>query len=444
MDIEIINQQIDDERVYDIKIHGYKHSIALLLNAMIVARGQYKLSNVPYLYDTKVYMDILKMLNCKVKYADNILYVDSQEVRYCIIPSELIESIHGTIYLMPAFCAAFNKTKIFKTGGCQIGEDEEINGKRPINHIISVMGRFGAKYSHSLMEVSWKNNLESQVELDIADYYINNECKGPYISGATKTAILLAMVKKKTVLHNAYTASEVCDLLKFVEKLGYNILFDAENGEICIEKTESDSKNGLIEFDVVSDQTELLTYIVAGILSNKKLRIFGRRFKDTMRFFVKDLNILKNMNVHFEVREDCIYISKNQTIMNTDIVFAPNGVLSDHQPIYCLMLTLARETSNLRDDVWQNRFAYLEGLFELGCKIQRNDNHICIFTQRPYIADKELKGTDLRAEVTLILAALCVNGRTIIKEVSHIYRGYEDLLGVINSFEGVEIHEKTT
>ena len=309
------------------------------------------------------------------------------------------------ILVLGSLLTKYGKAKVSLPGGCAIGT-------RPVDLHLFALKKLGAK-------------------LKIKDGYIlaeakkglkGNLIKFPTISvGATENALLAAcMAKGKTVLKNCAIEPEIEDLILFLKKLGSNISLRGRTITILSKKI----KNSKINHQVIFDRIELGTYMIAGALAAKK----GLTIKRIDPKFVKsEIGILKKIGVHIKKNKNSIMIKKNKKLKKMNIITKPYpGFPTDLQAQLMVLLTQVEGVSKIKEDIFENRFMHVPELKRMGAQIEIKDKTAIIKGPTKLIG-AEVMATDLRASVSLVLAGLVAENRTIINRIYHLDRGYEFL-----------------
>lgn len=402
----------------EITISGFKHSFSPLMSASIILSSKFQLTNVPIVTEIDVYRTIFKYMNIGFKVNNHKVDIDSRTAKYIELDEELVNSIHGSIYLIPAMLCRFKKVKIGKTGGCQIGDN---NGERPIEHIISVLKMFGAKFYEKSEYLYGMCNILKSCQIDIKQYSTQSETiTGPYISGATKVAMLAGCVAEgKTIIRNPYNKMDIIDLFNFLKKSGVNI--EWIGNEIIINGRQ---KMAFTKYNISPDLIEFATFLTLSAFLKKPLFIKCDSIiiKEGLR---EEIKLWKKMNIDFSFTNQGCYVNQVRSIQPTNIIVTPNTIFSDCQPLYALLLSQANSESMIEERVWKNRFSYTYELNKIGFNITVFKNK-CFISKGVFSSTEHvLKALDLRAASTLIIASLILDTKTKIDVGNHLERGYE-------------------
>ena len=268
-------------------------------------------------------------------------------------------------------------------------------------------------------------------KIKIKDGYIladaKNGLKGtkikfPSISvGATENALIAAFkAKGKTTLKNCAIEPEIKDLISFLKKLGADIHLKGRTISISANKVR---KTKVIH-QVIFDRIELGTYMIAGALLAKKFITID---KIQPKIVKSEISILKKIGVQIIQKKNSIIIKKGKKLKKINIITKPYpGFPTDLQAQLMVLLTQANGISKIKEDIFENRFMHVHELKRMGAQIEIKDK--TAFIKGPAkLTGAEVMATDLRASVSLVLAGLIAENRTIINRIYHLDRGYESL-----------------
>ena len=213
--------------------------------------------------------------------------------------------------------------------------------------------------------------------------------------------------------------AEIKDLANFLVKLGCNIKWTSKR-TIKIKGVNNLSET---QYQVMPDRREAGTYLIAAALTEGNLRIVGMDPK----IINTEINILKKVGAKIIQKKNEILIQGSKKIKNINIKTSPYpGFPTDLQAQMMVLLCKANKRSYIREEIFENRFMHVAELNRMGAKISINGNKATIEGNIKFEA-AELMATDLRASVSLILAALAAKGKSVINRIYHLDRGYEDI-----------------
>ena len=385
----------------EIKISGAKNSIVALIPAAILSDEGATLYNVPNISDTKSLIDILEVLGCKQEYKDEVITIDTSNMKNKVIEENLAKKLRASYYFMGALLAKYNYAEIYFPGGCNIGT-------RPINFHINGFKKLGAE-----VIIEGNKYIFKADKLKGASIYLDFASVGATIN------LMLAAVKAegKTTISNAAKEPEIANVAELLNSMGAKIS-GAGTSEITIEGVKH-LKWGKVT--VIPDRIESGTYIIAGALIGKNLKVSGIIEENIEALLSK----LKDMGVDIKKENDSIIVSKPKEYkaINVKTLVFPGFPTDLAQPI-TVLLTQAKGTSILEETIYENRMGHVPYLQKMGAKITVNDRTATIEGATP-LKGAEVVATDLRAGATLVLAGLVADGTTKINEIEHILRGYE-------------------
>ena len=310
----------------------------------------------------------------------------------------------GVLVLGPLL-TKYGHAKISLPGGCAIGS-------RPVDLHLFALKKLGAK-------------------IKIKDGYIIAEAKKglkgavikfPTVSvGATENALLAAVkAKGTTILKNCAIEPEIKDLIIFLKKLGSTIKLKGR--KIIIKQNET--KNSKILHSIIFDRIELGTYMIASALASKKNLTIN---KIDPKIIKSEIDVLKKIGVQIMKKKSSIIIKKSKKLKKIKISTRPYpGFPTDLQAQLMVLLTQANGISKIREDIFENRFMHIPELKRMGANIEIKDK-TAIIKGPTKLTGAEVMATDLRASVSLVLAGLVADNRTIINRIYHLDRGYEFL-----------------
>ena len=387
-----------------IRISGSKNASLPILAATLLSDKKISLANLPKVKDIETMILLLESLGSSIKENKKTLTINNNKQTKFFAPYSLVKTMRAGILVLGPLLAKFGKAKVSLPGGCSIGS-------RPIDIHLQALSKLGVKYKI----------IQGYVYANASKGLIGANIKFPKISvGATENLIIAAcLAKGKTTLSNCAIEPEIKDLVNFLIKLGCNIKWV---GKRTIKIT---GVNNLIEtkYQIMPDRIEAGTYLIAAALSEGNLRIIGIDPK----IIITEINILKKVGAKIIQKQNEILIQGSKKINNINIKTSPYpGFPTDLQAQMMVLLCKANKKSYIREEIFENRFMHVAELNRMGAKISINGNKATIEGNIKFKA-AELMATDLRASVSLILAALTSKGKSVINRIYHLDRGYEDI-----------------
>jgi len=386
-----------------ISISGSKNATLPILAASILAK-QALIKNIPLVKDIFTMVELLNFigLDCKIsKKNKTVKIINNKFSLNTVAPYRLVKTMRAGVLVLGALLAKYKKAKISLPGGCAIGS-------RPVDLHLFVLKKLGAKIKikNGYIYASAKQGLNG------------TKIRFPSISvGATENAIIAAMMaKNKTILSNCAIEPEILDLIKFLKKLGGNIKIQKR----IITISGNTSINKKTTHEVMSDRIELGTYLIAAALTGQKINLL----KVEPKIIKTELKVLKKMGVKLKIFKSSITVEKSNYIKKINIKTQPYpGFPSDLQAQIMVLMTQAKGVSKIKENIFENRFMHVPELKRMGAKINIKNNEALILGPTN-LSGAEVMATDLRASVSLVLAGLIAENKTIINRIYHLDRGY--------------------
>jgi UDP-N-acetylglucosamine 1-carboxyvinyltransferase len=387
-----------------IKISGSKNASLPILAATLLSNRRVHLKNLPRVKDIETMASLLQSLGSKISFNKNNLTIDNKKQNKNFASYSLVKTMRAGILVLGPLLAKFGKAKVSLPGGCAIGT-------RPVDIHLDALSKLGVKYKI----------IQGYVHAKAPKGLIGSKIKFPKISvGATENLIIAAsFAKGTTVLSNCAIEPEIKDLVNFLKNMGCNINWVSKRS-IKIEGV-SDVKE--INYSVMFDRIEAGTYLIAAAVTEGNLKI-----KNIVPKIIQtEINTLKKIGVKIKIKKDEIHIIGNKKIKSINIKTAPYpGFPTDLQAQMMVLLCKANKQSVIKEDIFENRFMHVAELNRMGAKISTDGNKAKVTGNINFEA-AELMATDLRASVSLILAALTTKGKSVINRIYHLDRGYENI-----------------
>ena len=387
-----------------IQISGSKNASLPILAATLLSNKKIYLKNLPKVKDIQTMITLLKSLGANINYKKNYLIVDNSKQKKIFASYNLVKTMRAGILVLGPLLAKFGNAKVSLPGGCAIGT-------RPIDIHLKALSKLGVKYKI----------IQGYVHAVAPKGLIGSNIRFPKISvGATENLIIAASFAKGiTILKNCATEPEIKDLINFLIKMGCKIKWIA-NRSLKIEGVK-DIKE--IVYSVMFDRIEAGTYLIAAAITEGNLKI-----KNIVSKILKtEIDTLKKIGAKIKIKKKEIHIIGRKNIKSINIRTAPYpGFPTDLQAQMMVLLCKANKKSYVKEEIFENRFMHVAELNRMGARISILGNKAVVTGNINFTA-AELMATDLRASVSLILAALTAKGKSVINRIYHLDRGYENL-----------------
>ena len=389
----------------EIIISGAKNAALPLLAAGLMAEGGtgLTLTNLPDLADTRLMIRLLEQLGMDIQQqADKVAI--SGAATNTDAPYDLVSQMRASILVMGPLLARYGEARVSLPGGCAIGS-------RPVDLHIRAMQKLGAV-------------------VELADGYVQartpNGLKGdkiifPFVSvGATENAMMAACLATGTTqLVNAAREPEIVDLAACLSAMGARIS-GAGSDIITIEGVTALTS---AQHPVVADRVEAGSYAMAVAMTGGELCL-----KQMVPAHLDSLfEVMKQAGIDIVAGQDEVRVSSTGSYRGVDIETQPYpGFPTDLQAQFMAMMCRADGLSKISETIFENRFMHVPELVRMGADIQI-EGRIALVKGKPSLLSAPVRATDLRASVSLVLAALAAEGRSVISDIYHLDRGYASL-----------------
>ncbi|MDC3007066.1 UDP-N-acetylglucosamine 1-carboxyvinyltransferase [Candidatus Pelagibacter sp.] len=387
-----------------IKISGSKNASLPILAATLLSKKKVYLKNLPKVKDIETMINLLQSLGSKIKFEKKNLVIDNHKQNKKFASYSLVKTMRAGILVLGPLLAKFGNAKVSLPGGCAIGS-------RPVNIHLDALSRLGVKYKI----------VQGYIYATAPKGLVGTNINFSKISvGATENLIIAAcLAKGTTTLNNCAIEPEIKDLVNFLIKLGCKIKWTAKRSLKILGVEQLNQ----ITYSVMFDRIEAGTYLIAAVVTEGDLRI-----KNIIPHIIKtEINLLKKIGAKIIIKKNEIRIIGRNKIRNLSIRTAPYpGFPTDLQAQIMVLLCKANKNSLIKEDIFENRFMHVAELNRMGARVSISGNKAFVKGKTTF-APAELMATDLRASVSLILAALSAKGKSVINRIYHLDRGYEHI-----------------
>lgn len=402
-----------------VKISGSKNASLPILAATILNGNSNRLYNVPNIRDTKITLEILKLLGCKIKRNSGKIEINSKNITKTEIADHLMRKMRSTVILAGALLGRFKEVTFSYPGGCDIGS-------RPIDLHLNAFKKLGVEITEEAGFIKCKANkiIGTNIDLDFPSV------------GATENIILATVLSEgTTVINNAAMEPEIVDLVNYLKKMGAKI---EGAGTISITIKGVKKLSGA-SYNIMPDRIEAGTLLCAVAGSG------GRVILDDVNpnHLSSVINKLEECGCEIEITNKMISLKAPKRLKPIEIKTMPYpGFPTDLQQIFSAMLTKANGTSVIIENIFENRYKYLAELRKMGAKITTEGKTAIISGVRK-LNSATIVCTDLRGGAALVIAGIMAKGKTKIEDIDYILRGYENIDAKLNSLGAkVKIEEK--
>ncbi len=386
-----------------VKVSGSKNASLPIIMASILTEESCYLENVPDLLDTKTAIELLQSLGGEVKFEDGRLFIDPKRIRRFTAPDEMVRRMRASVLVMGPLLARFGKAIVSMPGGCSIGV-------RSIDQHLKVFERAGAhiEIKHGYIHLELKERRPVEYTFEVIT-----------VTGTENALLFLSSVEKRSILRNIALEPEVMDLVEVLRKMGAEIEIE---GRTAIIRGSSSLKG--FSHRVIPDRIEAGTLMVAGFITGGDVVLEGLRV-DHLGSVVEKL---REAGAEVEILSlDRIRVRGGKDIKPLSIsTMEYPGFPTDMQAQFMVLCCIAKGVSEIKENIFENRFQHVAELQRMGADIHVKDR-VAIVRGVEKLYGAEVYSTDLRASASLVLAGLVAEGNTIVRDIYHLDRGYERL-----------------
>lgn len=406
-----------------IPISGSKNAALPLMAASLIADSPSTLKLIPKLKDIYTFNNVIRVTGTTVNFDEenNTLHIDPRNLSFTEAPYDLVRKMRASFYMMGALIGSKGHARVSLPGGCAWGP-------RPVDlHLkgLEAMG-INIELDKGYVVASLKGETVEGGEFSL----------NPSSVGATVNLVLAAAKRAKHfVLHNAAREPDVVLLCNMLNQMGANIQ-GVGTDTLTIEKT--DSLQG-IEFSNDPDRIETGTFMIAAAMHpDSEVTLTGCKPKDLGSF----PDTFKKLGVDLQINGTTISVKSKKRInpvsVKTEIY---PGFPTDLQAQWATLMTQADGKAQITDNIYFDRFSYVPELNRLGADLQVEKNKVTI-EGKSSLSGTSIMSTDLRASVSLVMAAMVAEGTSEVLRIYHLDRGYENLEQKLNA-AGASIERST-
>ena len=396
----------------EIKISGAKNSVVALIPAAILSDEEVTLYNVPNISDTNALIDIIELLNGKVEYENEVMRIDTHNIENKVVPENLSKKLRASYYFMGALLGKYKEVKIKMPGGCYLGPrpiDLHLKGFKKLGICIEEKGGFIKCY---------------------ADRIVGNDIHLDFPSvGATENIILASVFAEgETILSNAAMEPEIIDLQNFLNRMGAKV----EGAGTNVIRITGVRKLNSVSYNIMPDRIEAGTFLCMAAVTAGEVILNNVELEHINPVIHK----LKETGSKIIVEKNRVIIQAPKRLKAVDIKTLPYpGFPTDMQSIFVSTLTVAKGSSMIVENIFENRYKYVNELIRMGAKIKIEGKVALVKGVRKLIS-AEVNSTDLRGGAAMCVAALTAKGKSKINNIEYILRGYENLEKKITNLGG--------
>lgn len=390
----------------EIEVGGSKNATTPILAATLLTKEKCILSNIPLIEDVFRMIEILASLGVEIRWLGRRkLSVQAKNIDPAKMDMEAVKKLRSSILLLGPLAARFAKFKLCHPGGCIIGA-------RPVGTHFRALESLGIGIKQNGREylIDARRKISGKVVL------------GEMSVTATENALMLAAAMPgKTIVKIAAAEPHVEDLGKFLMAMGAKI---KGLGTHTLEITGTKKLHGA-KHAIIPDANEAATFLIMGVATKSPIKVKNARAEHLDLVLEK----LREFGADFKIGKNYVTVippKQIRAVPKIDTRTYP-GIPSDVQAPIGVLATQAKGETLMHDTLFENRFNYVGELKRMGANAKVVDIHQVRITGPTKLKGREIKSFDLRAGASLIIAALLAEGKTVIKDIYQVDRGYEKI-----------------
>ena len=329
-----------------VKISGSKNSSLPIIAATILNGGETTLYNVPNIHDTQMMFEILRQIGGKVTKKKNKVIINTKDIHKYEIPEELMRQMRSSVIFAGSLLGKYRKCTLSYPGGCDIGT-------RPIDLHLKAFEKLGINIDKNYGKIACSCDKINGEKIDF---------EFPSV-GATENAILASCLGEgTTIITNAAREPEIIDLQNFLNKMGAKVKGAGSNKiEIIGVKKLKD-----VSYNIMPDRIETGTFLCMAAMTNGNLILENTN----SAHIVPIVNKLEECGCKIDIQANKLEINAPKRLKATDIKTMPYpGFPTDMQSIFATALTIAKGTSVIVENIFENRYKYTQELIRMRAKI---------------------------------------------------------------------------
>jgi UDP-N-acetylglucosamine 1-carboxyvinyltransferase len=385
-----------------VRASGAKNAILPIMASTVMAGSPCVLHNAPDLSDVRTMSKILEGLGAAVeRTSDGSLVIDPTTIDHHVVDEMLMRQVRSSIFLMGPLLGKMGRVQVSYPGGCDIGQ-------RPIDLHIKGLKALGAsiveKHGHIMAErLRWEG---IDIHLDIPSV------------GATENIMMGAcLASGVTIIRNAAKEPEIVDLQTFLNAMGAKV----RGAGTDVIRIEGVQRLQGAEHRIMPDRIEVGTLMIAAVMTGGEVIVENAVAEHVQALTSK----LREIGAEVHFNSYGIQVLGKGRPRATDVKTLPYpGFPTDMQPQIMALLSIADGTSVITETIFDSRFKQAEELGRMGAKI-RTEGRTAIIKGVPALSGAMVEATDLRSGASLVIAGLSAEGKTVVRGIHNIDRGYE-------------------
>lgn len=388
----------------DVEISGAKNAALPVMAAALLTGGAHSLKRIPNLRDIATMGKLLSYMGAEYHYDQGTVTLETTRIKKHEAPYDLVKTMRAAVLVLGPLVARFGNASVSLPGGCAIGA-------RPINLHLMGLEKMGARIT---LESGYVHARASRLKGATICFDM------PTVTGTENLMMAACLAKGTTVLENAAREPEIVDLADCLAAMGAKI-YGA--GESTIEIQGVDELRPIAAYAVIPDRIETGTFMAIAAACAGDVTLKGCRPDHLDSVIMK----FKDAGVAFHETKKGLRVVGPRRLTARDIKTTPYpGFPTDMQAQFMAMMTVALGTSVVKETIFENRYMHVAELKRMGADISI-EGGIATIRGTEKLKGAPIMATDLRASASLVVAALCARGESIIHRIYHLDRGYDHM-----------------
>lgn len=396
----------------EIEVRGSKNATTPILAACLLTKEKCVISNIPLIEDVFRMIEIIESLGVKVSWkGKRTVEIEAKNIDASKLDLVAVKRLRSSILLLGSLSGRLDKFKIPYPGGCVIGA-------RSLDTHFDALSKMGVKTTEKEIEINGKKS---------GCYFVDASgrknaslvLKEFSVTGTENAMMLAASIPGKTIIKIAAAEPHVEDLANFLVKMGAKI---KGIGTHTLE-IQGTKKLRRAKHEIIPDANEAATFLIMGVATKSPIIVKNSRENNLDLVLEK----LREFGADFKIGKNYIQVippKKIKAVSKVDTRPYP-GIPTDVQAPFGVLATQAEGETFIHDSLYEGRFNYISEIKKMGAKAKVLDVHRAIIVGPTKLKGKVITSFDLRAGASLIIAALVAEGKTVIKEIYQVDRGYE-------------------
>lgn len=402
-----------------IKVAGNKNSVLPIMAASMLTKDICEIENIPKISDVKIMAQLMELAGVKIKgLGTNKLIIDASNLKQAEFPTDLTTKLRASVVLLSPMLARVGKIKMGYPGG-------DIIGRRTLESHIQVLQSLGTKISEEGGQIIAQCSKLAGAEIFLQEASVT----------ATENALIAASASVgTTTIKRAATEPHIVDLCEYLVKMGANIK-GAGTSTITVYGV---SKLFGAKHTVRPDHIEVGTFAILAAVTSGRLEISPIVKEDLDMILLT----LKKFNVNFEIKDDTLIVKEsNLNAVDKVVTDVWPGFPTDLMAPMIVLATQSNGMTILHDWMYESRMFFVDKLLSMGAKVEIADPHRVFVYGQSKLYGQQLDTPDIRAGISLVIAALAAKGKSTISRAELIERGYENIVERLSGV-GAKISKK--